>query len=62
MPISSVLYLISQGPDAIGYIRGMRSMKNAYAHGTATYTILCFEKPKGATNLDTEVDAEVNNR
>ena len=44
IPIASVLYLITQGRDAIGYMRGMRSMKNAYAHGTAAYAILCFEK------------------
>ncbi|KAF1974309.1 gamma-tocopherol methyltransferas-like protein [Bimuria novae-zelandiae CBS 107.79] len=45
LPIGSVLYLITQGRDAIGYMRGMRSMKNAYAHGTASYVVLCFEKP-----------------
>jgi hypothetical protein len=31
--------------DTIGYWRGMRSMKQAYAHGAAIYDILCFEKP-----------------
>ncbi|PVH94278.1 S-adenosyl-L-methionine-dependent methyltransferase [Periconia macrospinosa] len=60
LPILSVLYLISQGPDAIGYMRGMRSMKKAYAHGTATYAILCFEKPRGVINSETEADAEVS--
>ncbi|KAF2726499.1 S-adenosyl-L-methionine-dependent methyltransferase, partial [Polyplosphaeria fusca] len=44
LPIGSVLYLITQGRDAIGYMRGMRSMKQAYAHGTAIYAVLCFEK------------------
>ncbi|CAI6290776.1 unnamed protein product [Periconia digitata] len=45
LPLRSVLYLMTQGRDAIGYMRGMRSMKRAYAHGTAVYAILCFEKP-----------------
>ncbi|KAI1345318.1 S-adenosyl-L-methionine-dependent methyltransferase [Xylaria sp. FL0043] len=45
LPIGSVLYILSRGRDTIGYMRGMRSMKRAYAHGTALYAVLCFEKP-----------------
>ncbi|CAH0050441.1 unnamed protein product [Clonostachys solani] len=44
LPIGSLLYAISQGRDSIGYLRGMRSMKRAYSHETASYTILCYEK------------------
>ncbi|KAK4203179.1 gamma-tocopherol methyltransferase-like protein [Triangularia verruculosa] len=45
VPIRSLLFIIFRGRDTIGYWRGMRSMKTAYAHGTAAYAILCFEKP-----------------
>ncbi|KAI0198159.1 S-adenosyl-L-methionine-dependent methyltransferase [Astrocystis sublimbata] len=45
LPIGSMLYIISRGRDTIGYWRGMRSMKRAYAHATALYAVLCFEKP-----------------
>lgn len=45
LPMSSLLFIIFRGRDTIGYWRGMRSMKKAYAHGTAIYAILCFEKP-----------------
>ncbi|KAH6843285.1 S-adenosyl-L-methionine-dependent methyltransferase [Chaetomium sp. MPI-CAGE-AT-0009] len=45
LPIGSLLFIIFRGRDTIGYWRGMRSMKTAYAHGTAIYAILCFEKP-----------------
>ncbi|CAG9952629.1 unnamed protein product [Clonostachys rosea f. rosea IK726] len=44
LPLGSLLYAISQGRDSIGYLRGMRSMKRAYSHETASYTILCYEK------------------
>lgn len=44
VPIRSLLFIIFRGRDTIGYWRGMRSMKRAYAHGTAVYAILCFEK------------------
>ncbi|KAK3385757.1 tocopherol O-methyltransferase [Podospora didyma] len=45
LPLESLLFIIFRGRDTIGYWRGMRSMKRAYAHGTAAYVVLCYEKP-----------------